>query len=117
MAGLVNFGKREDGTEKGTGWFGILPMQDGSNAIATELSASFNYGNGNVLVPLLNPKLSEREVQHLLKGREPTKEIWDKARAFGFERIQQLRSPFIGPVEQPSGLVNMNRLAWNYLDL
>ena len=48
MAGLADFGKREDGTAKGTGWFGILPI--------------------------------------------------------------------IGPIDQP-GLVDMNRLAWNYLDL
>lgn len=95
MAGLEDFGKRLDGTPKGTGWLGVLPMQDGSNRVATEMSTSFDYGNGDTLVPLLNPLLSQDEVQHLLKGGEPTENILNKAGQFGFERLRQGKSPFI----------------------
>ena len=105
---MSDYGKRTDGTDKGTGWFGKLPMQDGSNTEATELSTSFNYGNGDVLVPLLNPKLTEAEKLHLLQGKPPTESILKKAGDFGYERLQQGKSPFIQEDEMRTGngLVN-----------
>ena len=51
---MPDYGNRLDGTPKGSGWFGELPMQDGSNNLATELSMSSDYGNGEVLVPLIH---------------------------------------------------------------
>ena len=105
MAGLANFGNRIDGTPKGNGFFGILPMQDGSNTVATEMSMTFDYGNGDILVPLINPLLNEKELQHLLKGGEPTKEIINKADQFGFQRLQTGRSPFADELDmQAQGL-------------
>lgn len=38
---MANYGKRPDGTMKGTGWLGELKMQDGSDSVATELSAGY----------------------------------------------------------------------------
>ena len=105
---MANYGNRVDGTPKGTGWFGELPMQDGSNTIATELSTSFDYGNGDVLVPLLNPYLSNAEKLYLLQGNEPTPEIIEKTGQWGFDRLQQNKSPFIEENENPiqEGLIN-----------
>ena len=106
----TGYEKRLDGTDKGNGWYGPLPMLDGSNTIATELSASFDYGQGDVLVPLINPMLTPAEHLSLLQGKEPTKEIRDKAAQWGFERLQQNKSPFIMEGEQQKvpdeGLVN-----------
>ncbi len=84
-------------------------MLDGSNTIATELSTSFDYGQGEVLVPLINPLLSLSERLSLLQGKEPTKEVLDKAGQWGFERIQQNKSPFIMENEKQidaNGLTN-----------
>ena len=84
-------------------------MLDGSNTIATELSTSFDYGQGDVLVPLINPLLSLSERLSLLQGKEPTKEVLDKAGQWGFERIQQNKSPFIMENEKQidaNGLTN-----------
>ena len=100
MAGLANYGNRLDGTPKGNGFFGALPMQDGSNSVATELSMSFDYGKGDTLVPLLNPYLSDTERLYLLQGKEPTKEIIDKTGNWGFDRLQQGRSPFVDEIDQ-----------------
>lgn len=103
---MADYGKRLDGTNKGTGWYGELPMQDGSNRVATEISLSFDYGNGDVLVPMLNPYLSNAEKLHLLQGKEPTRDIMDKTGKWGYDRIQQGRNPFIEPDETPIGLEN-----------
>ena len=104
MAGLANYGNRVDGTPKGNGFFGALPLQDGSDRVATELSMSFDYGKGDVLVPLLNPYLSETERLYLLQGKEPTEEILDKTGKWGFDRLQQGRSPFVDEIDQQQGL-------------
>ena len=105
---MADYGKRLDGTNKGTGWFGELQMQDGSNQIATELSTSFDYGDGDILVPLLNPYLNEAEKLYLLQGNEPTPEIIDKTGKWGYDRLQQGKNPFIEENEEPinNGLVN-----------
>lgn len=88
------FGLRQDLTPKGEGYFGILPMQDGSGNVATEMSMTYDYGNGDVLVPLMNPSLTKTEINHLLKGYEPTKQMIDKTYQFGLQRLQEGRSPF-----------------------
>ena len=109
-SGNPSYSKRPDGSAKGEGWFGALPMLDSSGNVATELSVSFDYGKGDVLVPLINPMLTPAEHLSLLQGKEPTKEILDKAGRWGFERLQQNKSPFIMEGEQQKvpdeGLVN-----------
>ena len=89
------FGNRPDGTPKSKeGWLGVLPMQDGSGRVATEMSATFNIDGEDILFPLLNPTLSKEEINYLLKGNKPTKEIFDKAYQFGVDRMKQGLSPF-----------------------
>ena len=109
-SGNPSYGNRPDGSAKGEGWYGALPMLDKSGNVATELSTTFNYGKGDVLVPLINPMLTPAEHLSLLQGKEPTKEILDKAAQWGFERLQQNKSPFIMEGEQQKvpdeGLVN-----------
>ena len=75
------------------------------------VTGSTTYRNAlDVLVPLINPMLTPAEHLSLLQGKEPTKEILDKAGQWGFERLQQNKSPFIMEGEQQKvpdeGLVN-----------
>ena len=86
------YGKREDGTEKGAGYFGELKRPDGD--ISTELSVGVDYGSGEKEIPTLVPTLTKTEVDYLLSGGEPTNEIIDKAVAFAREREAQGKPVF-----------------------
>jgi len=87
-----NWGKRKDGTLKGGGWLGPLRRPDGR--VSTELSVGVNLGRGEVEIPLLVPTLNKNEVEYLLRGGEPTREIMDKAAKHAVERMRQGMSPF-----------------------
>jgi hypothetical protein len=91
---VSSYGKRVDGTEKGSGWLGELKMKDGSNRIMTEFSAGFEVNGKEVEMPTIVPTLSEEELNHLLQGGKPTKQIYDKAYKHGMERIKSGESPF-----------------------
>lgn len=91
-----NYGLRNDGTKKGNGFFGELPMQDGSGKVATELSIGVNLDGQEIEIPSLVPSLSEDEKQYLLKGGKPTKVIVDKAVKSARERMKQGENPFFG---------------------
>ena len=99
-----NFGLRVDGTPKGTGFLGIIPMTDGSNRVMTEQSVGFNYGDKEVQVPLINPYMTREEITHLANGGKPTEEMIRKTGEWGFNRLQQDISPFITPAEQQNNL-------------
>ena len=104
MQGLAKYGKRLDGTNKSTGWFGELPVLDGKHSVMTEQAMTFDYGKGDVLVPLINPYSTRDELFRLSLGKEPTKEMVNKARQWGLERISNRQSPFITTQEQAIGL-------------
>ena len=93
------FGKRADGTNKGTGFLGVLNRPDGS--VSTEISIGVNLGGREVEIPTLVPTLAPQEVQHLLAGGKPTPAIVDKAVAFARQRMAQGKSPFAQPGEGP----------------
>lgn len=97
----LQYGNRLDGTPKSTGWYGELKVPGMKNTVATELSMSFDYGDGDVLVPLINPRVTQREILEVLSGQEPSKEMENKTYFFGLERIQQGKSPFIEVDEKP----------------
>jgi hypothetical protein len=106
-----NYGNRNDGTLKGNGFFGALPMTDGSNRVMTEFSTSFDYGKGDIEVPLLNPYTTVKERMSLLNGDKPTEEMFNKAKAWGEHRLSIGKSTFIEPNEQPiNGFVDVNKL-------
>lgn len=89
-----NYGLRPDGTAKGTGYFGELKMQDGSDNVATEISVGIEVDGKEILVPTLVPTLSEEEKAYLLKGGKPTDEIVRKAADHAMSRIKIGKSPF-----------------------
>ena len=74
-SGNPSYDNRLDGSAKGEGWYGALPMLDNSGNVATELSTTFNYGKGDVLVPLINPMLTpvgERPVVMITDTADPS---------------------------------------------
>jgi len=85
---------REDGTPKGNGWLGQLPMQDGSGKYATELSASSSIDGKNIFYPLIVPTLKKEHLDYLLSGGKPTPEIYKLATEHALMRIKQGKSPF-----------------------
>lgn len=95
-----NYGNRPDNTVKGLGYFGELPMTDGSNKTATEISVGVNIGGKETLIPTLVPTLTQKEKDFLLEGNDPTKKIVDKAAAYAKKRIKAGKSPFAQKGEQ-----------------
>jgi hypothetical protein len=94
------FGARPDGTQKGTGWLGMLPRPDGG--VSTELSAGVEIGGKETLIPLLVPTLAPDEVNWLLKAAEDDPQffnkmppsILDKAVQHATQRIHLGLNPF-----------------------
>lgn len=95
---MPNYGKRQDGTDKGSGFFGELPRPDGN--ISTELSIGVDFGKGETEIPLLVPTLSRPEIDYLLSGGKPTQAIVDKASANAVDRMANGASPFAQEGEQ-----------------
>ena len=95
---LDQLGYRQDGTKKGKGWFGELQRPGGG--VSTELSAGFGYDGKETQVPLLNPTLTQEEINLLLSGQDPTEEIYNKTNRFAQQRIGRGKSPFASKEEE-----------------
>lgn len=92
------YGNRIDGTPKGlTGWLGNIPSVN--NTIANELSVTVDFGDGDVLAPLLNP-YNKEHAEYLARGEKPTPEMFDNAARWAFDRARQNMSPFMSHTEQ-----------------
>lgn len=96
------YGKRPDGTEKGSGWLGELKMKDGSGMIMTEYSMGVEIDGKEVLIPSIVPTLNEKEIDHLLNGGDVTDSIVEKAVSHARDRIKKGLSPFKEDTEKPS---------------
>jgi len=90
--GATKYGNRADGTEKGPGFLGELKRPDGK--VSTELSIGVTLDSKETEIPTLVPTLTQKEVDYLLEGNKPTKEIVDKAVEHAKERMDQGLSPF-----------------------
>lgn len=82
---VARFGKRPDNTEKGFGYFGPLKTKD--KRVMTELSVGVNIGGDEVQIPTITPAISKDDVDYLLAGNAPTREIVDKAVKFALGRL------------------------------
>jgi len=69
-------GLRENGSPKGTGYFGPLALVDEEDCYTAELP--FNIGTG-WWVPLVVPTLTRAELTHLVAGGKYTNNILHKA--------------------------------------
>ena len=87
-----SYGKRDDGSEKGRGFFGELKRPDGK--VSTEISIGVNIGGKEMEIPALVPTLTQDEINTLLAGESPSQAIMDKAVSHAKERIAAGLSPF-----------------------
>ena len=89
---------RIDGAPKGKGFLGELTRPDGT--ISTEISAGFDWGEGETLIPLLVPGLAQQEIDFLLNmdlGQGAVNvpmSIKQKAVKHAQDRIKLGKSPF-----------------------
>jgi hypothetical protein len=89
---IKSFGKRNDGTNKGTGYLGVLTRPDGK--VSTELSIGVNIDGKETEIPSLVPTLTKQEVDYMLSGQKPTKQIVQKAVDYAKERKKKGLSPY-----------------------
>lgn len=105
-ANRSRWGKREDGTDKGYGFLGLLKRPDGG--VSSEISVGVQINGKEVEIPTMVPTLTRAEVQKLLSIKldgsadEIPDAIVDKAVAFAKKRIAAGKSPFAGPDESPT---------------
>jgi hypothetical protein len=103
--GLAPYGMRNletgqditQGTVKGKGYFGEIPMNQGG--VMTEMSSAYGQDGNLVSHPLLVPTLNKQEIDLLGMGLEPTPEIYKKAQDYAQQRIGAGQSPFASPQE------------------
>ena len=104
MADLIN-NARPDGSQKGSGFFGLLQRPDGK--VSTEISIGLDVGGKEINVPLLIPSLTFEELNYLLQSNVDSKDflknlppsIMDKAYNHAEQRIKAGLSPFALPNE------------------
>lgn len=89
---MPNYGRRKDGTPKGTGFLGVLQRPDGR--VSTELSIDVEMDGETREIPTLVPTLTKPEIDYLLGGGKPTPEIVDKAVKHAQKRISEGKSVY-----------------------
>lgn len=95
-----DYGLRVDKTKKGLGYFGELPMTDGSGKTATEISIGVNFDGKERLIPLLVPNMTPEQRKWALSGGEPTKAMINAAVQNARDRMNQGKDPFAQSGEQ-----------------
>lgn len=96
------WGYRQDGTAKGSGYFGPLTTKnkDGQDEVVTEYSVTMGFGDHDtqVEIPTLVPTLTEEEIAQVLeaasKGENPPTSVLAKAAKHAQERMAAGLSPF-----------------------
>ncbi len=84
--------------EKGLGYFGELKRPDGK--ISTELSIGVNMNGKETEIPSLVSILTKPEIDYLLAGNKPTREIVQKAVDHAKQRITEGKNVFAQLGEQ-----------------
>ena len=92
------YGKRTDGSQKGFGWLGELPMQDGR--VMTEMSLGVNLDGKDHNIPAIVPTLTPEEIAHLAAGNPANDEIVKKAVEHAKKRLSEGKSPYADPQEE-----------------
>jgi len=92
----LDYGLRADRTKKGMGFLGEIKRPDGG--VSTELSIGVNIDGKEIQIPTLIPTLDKNEIDYLIKGNKPTREIVGKAIKHAQGRISQGESPFANEI-------------------
>ncbi len=107
--GVVEYGLRPDGTEKGNGFLGELKMRDGSGRVSTEQSINVDIDGKDTLIPLIVSTTTEEDLNILLSDvelKDIPKPIIDKAITHAKKRIKKGQSPFKENNDSPGGAVS-----------
>ncbi len=83
---------RPDGTRKGSGWLGSIPMTDGR--VMTEQTAEMTVDGKNISFPLIHPGSTKEELDALSKGRKLPRESYMRALEHALKRKKEGRSPY-----------------------
>jgi len=98
--GMRNLEQGQDisqGTVKGKGYFGEVPLDQGG--AMTEQSSAYGQDGKLVSHPLLVPTLTKQEIDLLGMGLEPTPQIIKKAQDYAQKRMSAGQSTFATPQE------------------
>lgn len=103
VANPANWDKREDGSDKGQGFLGLLKRPDGR--VSSEISVGVEVNGKEMEVPTMVPTLNQKELDYLMtnpvgEGHPIPASIIQKATDFAQSRIAAGKSPFAGPGEQ-----------------
>lgn len=101
----MDYGKRPDGTPKGSGYFGEIKRPDGN--VMTEISIGVGLNGKETLIPLIVPTLNKSELNYLMRNNPESKmfmekmpkSIMDKAVDHAVMRMKENKSPFASPEE------------------
>jgi len=96
-AGLTQYGNRYGtNTPKSSGYFGEIPLQNGS--VATEYSVGQDIDGKNVEMPSIVPTLTKEELGHVMRSAETgsplPNSVYEKSLAHAKDRISKGQSPF-----------------------
>ena len=89
------WGYRPDGTPKGAGYFGSIPMADGQ--VMTEMSVGVNLGGRDMEIPTIVSTSTRAELDYLAAGNPPTDQMVRKAVNHALMRMSQGKSVWAGP--------------------
>ena len=87
-----DYGDRVDGTQKGTGWQGEVPV--GDDSVMTEKSIGVNVDGQEMQIPLIVKDTTDAELALLKANKPPTKAMIDKAIRSAMKRKAEGKSPF-----------------------
>lgn len=90
---VATYGKREDGTAKGAGYFGEIPHPGKSGVFSTELSIGVELDGQETQIPLLVPTLTRSEIDKVIAGKDDDA-IVQKAVDHARKRMKQGKSPY-----------------------
>jgi hypothetical protein len=92
MPKTIDWGMRANKSKKGPGFLGTWGRPNGG--ISTELSVGVTLDGKEMEIPTMVPTLSRDEIDYLLSGAKPTREIIDKAVEHAKKRMKEGKSPF-----------------------
>ena len=90
-----NYGNRANGEAKGTGFYGEIPMTNGSGKIMTEVGSNVTMDGGRDFhFPLIHQNSTAADIAHLASGKSATPEMVKTAVAVALERVRGGKSAF-----------------------
>ena len=106
------YGFRVDGTPKGSGWLGLIDMEDGR--VMSEVTVGVEFDGREVQIPSLVPGLSDDHIDYLKRGGDPrdNDEIMEIAVSHARQRMGEGLSPFKEEKPKPANPTKPTKIEW-----